>query len=907
MSTTARGGQVGRSPRGPTSDELLLRELQRTAERIRLVDIATAGLMLAVAWATYLLAIAVVDQALRPAGLPSWIRQALFLALVAGSGIFAWFGLIRPAFHKVSLLYAAWRLEKTARVTRHAVTAYLDLRQRRLPVVVREALRREAQEDMRYADPEAAAPHNPAMRWFFVLVGLFILLGVFALFVPEQFLSLVGRAFWPFAPTAIPADTRFELLAPERDGPYVEPHRQPVKEIPVKRGQMVSVHVRVHGLAPPEVWLETWVQEGEQPVRRNMTALDDYRTEWKFALGASDLPASGLFFRVVGGDGRSRIYRLVEQLVNPPEVREFDITIHYPAYTAREPKKQTIGAIEALVGSEIELAVYGDQPITEGELVLEYGEPTRRETLRLVQAPDRDPQHQNNRVVLDDRLRVDEKWLPQARYGVRLRNAHRQTGSTQWFDLRLLTDQPPMITLEQVNRVALPPADPQAKEPPIVQLPLGTRVAVEGTANDDFAVDRVWLVLQETDGARRLLRIAHEQAETGPLQKANGFTPIVPASYTLTLDLGKAVVVDQSREVPQAATPVSFSPGTKLKLWVEGTDCKRPEPNLGRSREILVELIEPQTPPPNSESASKPSQENKRSPEQKPQDNPPQANKPEANPSPEHKPESKPGENKPDKAPSPPDKANPENSGTGQGDNQQQGKPSPDKAQAGDKPHQQPDKAQGGTGQQANQNPDKSPPQAHQGNDNAPPQNSPDKASPSDKPQAGNQAANNGAKPQGAGQGADKPQANNVPNQPAGGSNDQRQNKPQPNANAGGQAGDKPQKPNAGTTGQTPNQPENNAQANNQPGGTQPIKPENSGAQSGTANNQPQGNNTQNPNQRQNPNAQAGNQNPPMGNKPADNSPAGANQQPNANPPNKPNANSQAQGKPEKPAPGGPG
>lgn len=879
MSTTVRGGQVRRVPRGPSSDERLLTELQRTAERIRMVDLATAALMLTVAWMTYLLAVAVVDQALRPQGLPGWVRQGLFAIFALVSGVFAWFRLIQPAFHKVSLLYAAWRLEKSARVTRHAVTAYLDLKQRPLPSLVKEALRREAQEDLRYTDPEAAAPHRHTMRWFFVLVGLLVLLGVFALFVPEQFLSLMARAFWPFTPIAIPTDTRFELLAPERDGPYVEPQRQPVMEIGVKRGQTVTVRVKVHGLAPPEVWLETWVQQGEQPYRRSMTALDDYRTEWKFTLGASDLPASGLYFRVVGGDGQSRTYRLVEQLTNPPEVREFDITIHYPAYTAREPKKQTIGPIEALVGSEIELAVFGDQPISDGELVLEYGQPARQEILPLIQAPDRDSQHQPNRVFLDGRLQVEEKWAPKARYGIRLRNKSRQMGTIQWYDVQVLTDKPPVITLDQVNRVPLPPAEPAPQQLSTPRIPVNAAVPVDGTANDDFAVDRVWLMLQELEGQRRLMRIAHEKGEIGPVQKANGFTPIVPAPYQLILDLNRVVVVNQSRELPESAAAVKLIPGTKLRLWVEGTDCKSPQPNLGRSREVIIELVEPENPPQNSQNPDKPDDKQKPNSQERPQPD---------------KPEDKPPEGKPDKAQSQqqPDKAQPQ----------------PEQTKPSDSPSSKP---QQGSGQG-----DKPQSQDNQAAGREKPADKPA----SDKPtQQGTAGAEDGGKP--------STEPNKVPVKPSDTASNGSQDKPQPNNNtgAGASAEDKPRNSPNANAGSKPGEGDGqkpmaggNPLAGDRPDSHKPMKPETDnqpaqGNQGGS--DTQQGNNPPNgekPGANQNPGANAQNpqggnpgpSKPSVGNKPDDasqgNAGKPADQSPQANKPT-------AQAKPDKPSPGGPG
>ena len=887
MSTTAGRPRKPQPAAGRPKDERLLRELQRTAERIRLGEIATATFMLAVAWVTYVLAVAVADQALRPEGLPTWLRRVLFVGFLTSCGVFAWYRLIEPLCRRVSLMYAAWRLEKSARVTRHAMTAYLDLRERPLPSLVKEALRREAQEDLRYTDPEAAAKPGEWLRWFFVLVGLLILMGGFALFVPEQFLSLLTRAVAPFGETAIPPNTRFELLSPERDGPYVQPHKEPICEIAIKRGQPVTVRVKVHGLAPSDVQLETWVQQGEQPTRRTMEAVDQHRMEWKHELGASSIPASGLFFRVVGGDGQSRVYRLVEQLTNRPEVREFEITVHYPAYTRREPKTQTVGSIEALVGSKVELAVIADQPVVEGELILEYGQPRRQEVLQLIQAPDRDPNHQPNRVVLPQRLTLEEKLLPQARYSVVLRNKSKQINDLQWYDIRLIPDQPPTITLEQVGQEMLPPTDAKHAEPPVVRLRADAVVAVRGTANDDFAADRVWLVLQEVEGQQRTLRIAHEHAETGPLQKPNGFTPIAPAAYELTLDLSRAVPVKDPRQAPADSEAVRFAPGTKLRLWVEGTDCKQPEPNLSRSRAVLLELTEPLQPqaPPEKPGSEKPTPKNPAS-DQKPEG--------EKQPNSAEKPNSKPEDksNKPDSS----------RENTGQAGESAQ----PDKAQANkpgergtDDKAQSPDKAQPSGRAEEGQSPDKA--QADKTN--------PKGGSGAGKPQP-DKSAPDASKPAGSSEGSGRAGSNpqKPENQPAGGANagsPEKPGNPQPGGRA--QQGDNADKP-SGENQRAAGNPSPGSKPEAKPQGTpeassgQANKP---GSQSQPSRQGPQPANPQAGNNAGTPaNPKAGNDanpNPMAGTPP----PPGQAQPGQANAGEKPNpssgGNQQASGGPQKP------
>ena len=83
---------------------------------------------------------------------------------------------------------------------------------------------------------------------------------------------------------------------------------------------------------------------------------------------------SGAFeFHADGGDDHQGDRLVVVRTVHPPQVVAPRATIHPPAYTGVEPFVQSGGAIEALIGSEVELTVATTAPVRLATMVFLEG------------------------------------------------------------------------------------------------------------------------------------------------------------------------------------------------------------------------------------------------------------------------------------------------------------------------------------------------------------------------------------------------------------------------------------------------------------------------------------------------------------------------------------------------------
>jgi len=137
-------------------------------------------------------------------------------------------------------------------------------------------------------------------------------------------------------------------------------------------GADLHVTVLAQGSVPKEVYLVSNRRDGSTTGETRkvlMTARPGNRFRHVFRR------LSGSWeFHADGGDDHQGDRLVVVRTVHPPQVVAPRATIHPPAYTGAEPFVQGGGAIEALVGSEVELTVATTAPVRQATMVfLESG------------------------------------------------------------------------------------------------------------------------------------------------------------------------------------------------------------------------------------------------------------------------------------------------------------------------------------------------------------------------------------------------------------------------------------------------------------------------------------------------------------------------------------------------------
>jgi hypothetical protein len=370
-----------------------------------------------------------------------------------------------------------------------------------------------------------------------------------------------------------------------------------VLPIRVERRRPVTVAVAVEGKVPESVWIEYTSSLIPSPVSRSLAPPDKNqgRPYWSIVLQEHDIPNDGLLFRVRGGDGVTRPYQLVPEK-GRPELEDIEVRLDFPEYLRRPPQRQNYGRIRAPEGTAVRLTVTADQAVKHGLLEVRIKDST---VMTLDLGPDRDTPSDDPRQAR--RLQLSVPWVltRQLRpadsttvvsYRVQMVSSDGKSGWSSDFPLEVVEDAAPWVVLKQIG------AEPLQAEQNLVRLPLNDVAPIRGMTGDDHAVREVSLRLRSLDASGRpgkeLYPFGGKPTDRGQqgngLQQPRAFAQ--PAEeFQLILDLGKVTARFQGEE----SQPHPFQVGDRLELWVEASDYKQPEPNVGKSKAIAIELTEP--------------------------------------------------------------------------------------------------------------------------------------------------------------------------------------------------------------------------------------------------------------------------------------------------------------------------
>src|SRR5262249_32832863 len=132
------------------------------------------------------------------------------------------------------------------------------------------------------------------------------------------------------------------------------------------------------------------------------------------------------------------------------------------------------------------------------------------------------------------------------------------------YMIRVRPDMPPIVELTK------PGHD--------VKLPANGILRLEGLVKDDFGL--TGLTLQLFDGFR---------TQVIPYRKDKSFRG-EDGSYPVELRYKQFVELDKIRQT----NGQPLQPSMQLRYWLEATDnCDYPRPNIGKSRDFRVEIVEP--------------------------------------------------------------------------------------------------------------------------------------------------------------------------------------------------------------------------------------------------------------------------------------------------------------------------
>ena len=540
----------------PTYETVVEQQLAQANRRLRMLDLAAWGMILACAIVGYGLVLSFAD---RLWNLPTGLRLALWCCFVIVVIGYMTLAIRRLVLSNVNPHFVARQLEQTIPEAKNSVINWLDLRGEPLAPVIRGSLGRRAAKDLSKADMELALS-SVALWWIGSALAILVLVQVgWLIAAPGPVRSLLQRAFLPFDKSDIAASTTLQLIEPAGG------------DIRVPANQSVQFKVQATGYVPAlnqkdSLKLHFRYHQSEPFEERSLVTDND--GNWTTVVHA-DQVRNGFWYKITGGDAHLPADREFRVDVRPiAQVVQFEAAFKYRDYLRLKDKtvvydKNVRPSVSEMRGTEITLTVHANRDLKHCAVQLKTG--NQNKTLPGEPVPG-DDEAWRFKWVLDQS--GEFRILFESNEGEP--NVDRQPCKVE-----VVPDRPPEVVLTK------PAAD--------ISLPANGTLAVEGNATDDFGVKSMQLCL-------KLLK-APTLAELKPkLYRPDTKFQLVNGKYPLKLEYSDFLPLDSLQTVTNE--PYRLAAGMELEYWLEARDnCDYPDKNgnLGRSLRYKLVITPPET------------------------------------------------------------------------------------------------------------------------------------------------------------------------------------------------------------------------------------------------------------------------------------------------------------------------
>jgi hypothetical protein len=526
-------------PQSAKCDAVIDDRLRKTRLQVKGVDIAAGLLTLGIGIIGYLFVLALADHWLVSGGLGFWTRLIALVTLAAGSGVFAYFKILRPLLLKINPVFVAHTIEENQPSLKNSLINFLLLRggPHGLSAGVYRAVEGQAANDLSRVSPEAVIDRRHVVWLAAAFVALVAVGGLYHIASPKNPLTSAFRIAWPWTAAAAPTRVSITEITPGDTEAFF--------------GQTITVAADVSGVAAGEpVTLFFDTADGQTvgeaiPMRLPEGA---YRHRCELPPGKLGL-RQNLQYYLSAGDCKSRKFTVAVQ--TPPVIEIERIDYHYPLYTGipdRPADRQ--GGIRAIEGTEITIHATANRTIQNAEIDLNCDglrglrmsiddkKATGRFKLRMRQGGPVQPLYDCYQLRFSDKEG---------------RENHRPIR----YEIDVIADLPPRVELKN------PPQEH-------IQLPAGGSLQLQVEAEDaDYALRKV-AVRAESDGRglpiRAMLnKVAAEQPHKGPFAGTYSFEPAA----------------------------LGLKPGDQIVYWAEATDNKSPLPNIAETERRWITIVEP--------------------------------------------------------------------------------------------------------------------------------------------------------------------------------------------------------------------------------------------------------------------------------------------------------------------------
>lgn len=348
---------------------------------------------------------------------------------------------------------------------------------------------------------------------------------------------------------------RTTLVYLDRDFVPIDTSRNPA--VRTGQGEPLTIYIQNRtGSLPAKVTFERQTLNGEREQGElRQTTLNDAQGRPHQVAVATPPSLANFEFRALGGDD-DRAPWMTINVVPPPRVQSFEITLTPPQYTGRPPEITTngVGHLQGLVGSRVHIRCRATTPL-QSAILNQDNAP--RQTLTI--SPDR------QEFTLDWTISAAER-------------------STYWLDLTdslgLRTSNPPryeirgVADLEPVATLLTPSSD--LRVTPDAEIP------ITGEARDDLGLRSTELVYE----------IPTTATTTGTTSPAAALE-----QHTLPLGPSQPGQREQSIQTTWKLSELNLAAGTQVRFWLQAKDaCDLLGMNgqVGRSAVRVITILTPE-------------------------------------------------------------------------------------------------------------------------------------------------------------------------------------------------------------------------------------------------------------------------------------------------------------------------
>ena len=347
-------------------------QLAKTSSEVRLIEISSAVLMIAIAISLYLLVLGVIDHWFAGGGISAVVRTLCLFVLLVALAVYIRKRLFPYLRYRISLPYAAHTIEQSEPRLKNSLLNFLFLRRQKkgVPQVVLQGLERQAATGLTRTSVDLAIERRKLVHLGIAMVAVILAGGLYTVLSPKSLLPAVERMLVPWAD--IDAASRVKIGEIEVDGKEIDFRAEATRSIPVVLRSLVKVSAEIKGLGSGESAAVLFSSGGGGEV--------DQRAAMQFhpddGVYIATLPPNeeGIFSdmtcRLEAGDARSKTFEL--KLIPAPSFQIESVEYVYPPYTGLGSRiEQGVGDLRAIEGTEVRLRAQSTEEIGVAAIHLE--------------------------------------------------------------------------------------------------------------------------------------------------------------------------------------------------------------------------------------------------------------------------------------------------------------------------------------------------------------------------------------------------------------------------------------------------------------------------------------------------------------------------------------------------------